>query len=331
MNLACPRDFYFHVDGLAMQPKQDGMDWAMSDTNGVGAPLTHGKVVGFSNEHKDWSYNWGMRLGAGFYLDHDAWNLDFNWTWVKISDYKRANVSTGGGALLPFWAVGIDSAVAMLNNQMTSAVWDGNYNTIDIKLAKPYHVSRYLVLSPHWGLRGGWINQHFSVDYSGTVGATNNRYVHHADNDFWGVGARAGLNSDWLLGKGFCLFGNTAMSMLYGKFDIDQHLATPAAQYSGVNNGFDVDADHYMNVPNLEIILGLGWGQHFDKNRYHVGLRAAYEFHYWWNQLNLRRFWSGNFQGAGVNTSTGGSYTNDVVSRGDFSLSGFSLSLQFDM
>lgn len=319
MNLACPRDFYFHVDGLAMQLKEDGMAWAIEDsiTPSTSNAITGGSVVGWTNDHRDWEYNWGVRVGAGFYLDHDAWNLDFDWTWVNISDYKKRSASTSGGVLIPLWAVGngagnVDAPVNLLSGSLSS-VWDGDYNTVDLKLAKPYHVSRYLVLSPHFGVRGGWITQHFSVDYSGASSA--NRFVHHGKNDFWGVGARSGLNSSWIFGKGFNLFGNFAASLLYGKFDIEQRLTTP-----GTNIGFTIEDDHFMNVPNMEMEIGFTWGHYFDCNRYHVSLSAAYEFHYWWDQLNLRKFY-----GAGP------FYPNDVVSRGDLSLSGFSLSLQFDM
>jgi hypothetical protein len=321
LNLSCPRDFYIHVDGLAMQAKQDGMQWAISNTHGnISAyPLTNGQVIGYTNSHRDWKYNWGARVGAGFYLDHDAWNIDANWTWLKISDYKTESVTTSGGNLIPLWALGTNTDSSMYS-QGLSSVWDGNYDTLDLRLGKPYHVSRYLVFNPHFGARAAWINQHFSVDYSGTNGSTS-RYIHHADNQFWGVGARAGLDTKWIFGKGFYLFGDIATSLLYGKFEIEQHLTTPASATGfGGNAGFDLDDDHYMNVPNFELSMGLAWGTPFSCNQYYVALKAGYEFHYWWNQLNLRRFWSG-----------GPSYSNDVVARGDLSLSGFSLSLQFDM
>jgi hypothetical protein len=72
LGLNCPRDFYVHVDGLAFQAKQDGMDYGMVDTNAgtdnlpVG-PLTGGTVLGFSHDNNDWDYNPGMRFGCGFY------------------------------------------------------------------------------------------------------------------------------------------------------------------------------------------------------------------------------------------------------------------------
>lgn len=323
MDLNCPKDFYVHVDGLLMQAKQDGMEFAIQDSvrsTTTTTPITHGRVEGFSNDNHDYDYNPGMRFGMGFYMDHDAWNLDFNWTWLNITNYKHANSNNSGGGIIPIWILGADTPAAQIGER-SSAVWNADYNTFDIKLAKPYYVSRYVVFSPHFGFRGGWIDQHFSCDYNGdNTGAVGSRTIHHGDNDFWGIGARAGLDTDWVLGKGWCLFGNIAASMLFGKFEIDQSLTIPPAAQGGNSEGFDIRYDYFQNVPNFEIALGLGWGHYFNKKRNHVALRAAYEFHEWWDQLNMRKFSSGGF-----------AYANDTVARGNFTLNGFSLKLQFDM
>jgi hypothetical protein len=316
MGLSCPRDFYVHVDGLAFQAKQDGMEFAIQDGNGVGGPLTHGRVEGFSNDHSDYDYNFGARFGMGFFLDHDNWNLDFNWTWLNITNYKHANATNSDGVILPMWLTGSSVGGAAYGTR-SSAVWDASYNTIDARLAKPYHVSRYLIFNPHFGVRFASIDQHFSVDYGGNATATD-RSIAHGDNDFWGVGARAGIDTDWVVGKGWSLFGNIATSIIFGKFEIDQSLAVPDDVDEEGN--IDLQYDFYQNAPNMEIAIGIGWGRYFDKNKYHVALRAAYEFHEWWDQLNLRRFWHSSDD-----------YSNDVVSRGNLTLNGFSLKLQLDI
>lgn len=311
MNLNCPRDFYVHVDGLAFQAKQDGMEFVIENSEASGATISQGRVEGFSGNNNSWDWNPGMRVGLGFYLDHDAWQLDFNWTWVNVTNYKHANATTATGVLIPLWIEGAGTPAAQIGSR-SSANWHARYNTFDISLGKPYYISRYLVFNPHFGLRGGCIDQHFSVDYNGTTGAT--RTIHHGDNDFWGVGIRAGLDSDWILGKGWCLFGNIAASMLCGKFEITQNLNVPA--------GDDINLDHtyYQNTPNLEMALGIGWGLYFNKKRNHVALRAAYELHEWFDQLNMRKFFSGS-----------NGYANDTISRGNFTLNGVSLKLQLDI
>jgi hypothetical protein len=322
MGLNCPRDFYFHIDGLAMQAKEDGLDFAIRDTTALGATanLTDGTIGGFSGDNQDWDYNPGARFGLGFYLSHDAWNLDFNWTWLNITNYNHFNASNNGGSVLPLWLTGDATPAAVTGGTRSSAKWQSSYNTFDIRLAKPYHVSRYFILNPHFGLRGGWIDQAFSVDYGGAQLNSTTRTIFRSSNDFWGVGARCGIDTDWVLGKGWCLFGNIAASMLFGKFEVDESMTYPNA----TSGGFNVDYNFYQNVPNMEMMLGIGWGRHFSKHRYHTSLKLAYEFHEWWDQLNLRKFYSGS-------TSSTGGFVNDTISRGNLTLNGFSLRWQIDI
>ncbi len=318
LGLSCPRDFYIHVDGLAFQAKQDGMDFALEDTTASTglptAPITYGNVIGFSSDSSSWDFNPGMRFGFGFFLDHDAWNIDFGWTWVNITDYKHGDATTGGSLLIPLWTLGTANTVPGNYGQRSSSSWKAHYNTLDLSLGKPYHVSRYVIFNPHFGIRAGWIDQHFSVDYQGHPGGAN-RTIHHGKNHFWGVGARAGMDTDWIIGKGWCLFANLSASMMASKFEVHQNMIVGAS-----GDGFDLDHDFYQNSPNMEMALGIAWSKYFDKNKYRVGLKAAYEFIEWWDQLNMRKFYSG--------TPT---YANDTVSRGNLTLNGFSLRLQIDI
>ncbi len=315
-DLNCPNDVYFYADFLAMQAKQDGMEFAIANSSGTTDGLTNGTVGGFSSDHRDWSYNYGARFGVGFYTDHDAWNIDAVWTWFNIRDYKTFGSGTGGGSLIPLWGSGDGLADASFGPR-SSSVWNTNYNLIDVRLGKPYYLSRYVVFNPHFGLRGGWIDQHFSVDYSGAPGP--NRFVHHGENDFWGVGLRAGLDTDWRLSQnfgGFGVFGNVAASMLYGKFRIDQNMQI-AANPTG---SFVVFDRHYMNVPNAEIAMGITWGTFLSQNRYYLNMKAGYEFHVWFDQLCMRKFFFDS-----------PSFANDVVARGNLTLNGFSFRVSLDI
>lgn len=320
IGLSCPRDFFAHGEGLAFQAKQDGMEFAIYNATSAstGTPMSNGKLIGFSSNSNDWGYNPGFRFGVGFFLDHDNWLIDFNWTWLNIAEYKKFSAVTGGARLHPTWLVGSGTNATQIGPAV-SASWDANYDVLDAILAKPFHVSRYFILSPYFGIRGGWIQQTFNVHYQGTnTSATgvSTGVVSRNENNFWGVGARGGLGSEWLLGKGWELFTNVSSSMLFGKFEIQQQSTIPPS----TNDGIDLDYDYYQNVPNMEIAIGLGWGKHFSKQRYHVGIRAAYEFIQWFDQFNLNRFYSGN-----------PTYASDTVSRGNLTLNGFSLRFQFDI
>lgn len=316
VDLNCPRDFYIYAAGLAFQAKQDGMAFAIRDSDGSGLPINNGTVLNFTQDNSDWDYNPGIRVGIGFYLHHDAWNLDFDWTWLNITNYKSFNAQNSG-VVLPIW-ISPNNAV---NSSWTStnAVWKAHYNTLDARLGKPYHVSRYLILNPHFGVRAGWIDQHFSVGYAGTFQTGSDGITQHGNNDFWGIGARAGLMSDWTIGKGWNLFGNIAAALLFGKFEVDQNLATGS---SGNDNGYNLNEDFYQNVPNMEIQLGISWSKYFNRQKYRVQVAAAYEFHEWWDQFNMRKIYGG---------ASDTVILSDTVSRGNLTLNGFSLNLRFDI
>jgi len=319
VNLACPADFYVNAAFLMFQAKEDGMDFGLRDGDVSSLPITHGDVLGFSHDNDDWDYNPGVRVGFGFYLHHDAWTLDFDWTWLNITNYQTFGTANGEG-ILPIWLPPTIEPNTTITS--VSSSWNAHYNTIDVRLGKPYHISRYVVLKPHFGVRGGWIDQQFSVHYAGTYNALTGA-IHHGENDFWGIGARAGLESEWIVGKGWQLFGNVAGSLLFGKFEIDQHVTVGGA--AGTNLGYDVDYDNYQNVPNIEMQLGIAWNKYFSKNKYRVSVAAAYEFHEWFDQFNMKRFF-------GQTTSaTSYSWQPETSARGNLTLNGFSLKLQLDI
>lgn len=336
LGLSCPRDFSIHVDGLALQAKEDGLALAISDTSSSvqpGAPIQNGRVIGFSGDKSGWDYNPGVRAGFGFFTDHDAWAVDFDWTWVNITNYKHGRASTPGGGLIPLWLLGNDTpaqAGTGSGNQLNlfgadvNASWNASYNVVDLGVGKPFYISRYVILNPHFGIRGGCIDQHLSVNYAGRKGDdfANSQTIHKGENKFTGVGLRGGFKSDWIVGKGWNLFANLSGSLLSGKFEVNQKMDLPGSN----GDGYTVDDDFYQNVPNMEMAVGIAWNKYFDKNKYRVGLKASYEFMQWWDQLNMRKFFTGNQIG---NSQMG--YANDTVSRGNLSLNGFSLSLQIDI
>lgn len=309
MALSCPADFYFHIDALLFQPKEDGLEVAIQDNNGPGYDITGGRVLGFSTEHHDWDWDWGFRLGLGFYLNHDAWTLDLNWMWFKINeevDFEAQNVAV----VIPLWLPPV-SGLPTLTNTTTSARWHLQMNVFDISLGKPYHVSRYMIMNPFFGLRAAWFDQNYTARYGGLFPTQSGAQM-DSKNDYWGVGARAGMNSEWLFGGGFSVLSNLSFSMLYSKFDVDQDLSL-------TGGGYSFDSEFYQNQVNMELQLGVSWGIYFNENRNHLAIQALYEFQEWWDHNWLRRPFN--------NPSTLG---NDTVARGNLTLNGASFRLLFD-
>jgi len=327
IGLACPTDFYIAAELLVFQAKQGGLDYAMVNTTGdqnantvsaANESLTGGIVKGYSSDCSDWDWDIGARVNLGFYLNHDAWNFDIAWTYFHYTE-DTSSVAKGSSRMLPLWLVpqAFPAAGAgILGEREASAQWKMHYNTLDISLGKPHHVSRYVIFNPHFGLRAAWVDQCYLARYGGSFsnadGVTQLGSEMSAKNDFWGFGLRAGVQTEWLLGSGWTIFGNAAGSLLYSKFDIDQSVPQGFL-------GYNVDNDFKQNIANVELLLGIGWGTLFCKQQYRVSLRAAYEFHQWWNINHMRRFYSSTNWSA-----------NETVARGDLTLNGLSFRVMFD-
>lgn len=311
IGLACPKDVFVDLDFLAMQAKEEGLEYAISDNNATTGqfPVT-GSVQDFSRTFRDWDWNIGFRVGLGLLVSRDQWSLAAHWTHVNITDSTSSH-TTNGNVLIPLW-LGPTTAVGATNVR-ASAKWSADFNTIDLALGKPYHVSRYFVLEPHIGLRGAWINQDYEAKYDGTFGSvTNGRMT--ASNDYWGVGLRAGAQTTFVLASGWSLFGRTAGSFLFSEFDVTQNEPNPA-------HGYNITDEFYTNSFNWELAAGIAWGIKFNKSKNYFGLKLAYEFQQWLDQNRMRKFFG---------TVTAGTIPNDTVSRGDLTLNGISLRAIFD-
>ena len=310
MNLACPSDFYFYGDFLVMQPMEDGLEFGVRDTNGNGSGSTEligGTVLSFSSEDKEYDWDFGARIGLGFYLNHDAWTVDFQWLWYKTNQDISASTAITG-VIIPQWIQGNTTAPAT-GDSRASERWEMKMNVFDIAIGKPFHVSRHLVFEPHFGLRAAWIDQNYLARYGGNYATEMS-----GKNDFWGLGSRIGFKSNWHLGSGIEMIANSSTSLLYSNFDVKQSLPLGT-------NSWSLNHDFYRNSSNLEMQLGVAWGMHFNDMQNHIKLQALWEFHNWYEQNQLRKM---------IVDINPGQYVNDTISRGDLSLSGLSFKVLFD-
>lgn len=282
LSLSCPKDFYFDAQYLFMQTKEEGLELGVSQkdsTDEYDFPLTEGDVLGFSTGSSKWNWNNGFRLGFGGYFGHDVWGLQAQYTYLRIKDDHGLNAT--GKVLLPFW---INNSAGQAIYHNITMRWTGNINVFDLMLNKPYHVSRYLALNPEVGLRAGWIEQDFLIRHS------RRDYTYtgemKGDQDFWGIGMRAKLGSEWILDSHFSVFGHVAGSMLYSHFDVSQTGTTPETNQAN----YETKNDFYTNTINTEIGLGLAYGVFFNEKKDHLAIKLAYEFHEWFSFNRLRRF-----------------------------------------
>lgn len=264
--------------------------------------------VGFL-DYINFSWNPGFRVEACWETDYDGWNLSGNYTWMqnesrghcgKVTNPEyglvQANDFRGVHYPYPLLATNNTTHITDVRNigfGNASAKWKMQYNMFNLQLSRSYLVSRKLVLVPFIGAHGGWIERNLHTTLSNKPFDITQIDV-HSNSNYWGVGPRLGLNSDWKVGCGFEFFGNLASALLYGATYDEQVTALASQDGVPIDSSdilSDINAKHSKSrmVPAVQMMLGLGWNDCFNWNchDYFVDIRASWEVNFYWNMKNF--------------------------------------------
>lgn len=238
--------------------------------------------------HFNWDF--GFRLGLGYKLPRDQWDLFVNYTYMHGSAHGHAggsdrfvfpSLATNFAGLSPFYA------------NSAHAHWKMHLNMADLELGRTCMAGKWVSIRPFLGVRGLVIDQDYDVVYKGGTIAPSDRDKVTMDSDFWGVGIRMGFDSLWGLGKGISLYGNGSVSLLSGNFDVHER---ERLQKTNVHK-MDVKRDVDNVVATADLALGLQWDCLLSKDRYHFGVKFGWEFDIFFDQNQLFNF-IGNNPGA---------------------------------
>jgi len=258
-------------------------------------------------------YNWGFRVGLGYNLPRDCWDLYLVWTNLHSNAHHnepdRDDCSPCEPCCVvetseqyPTWSDGASAIIGPLDE--AKARWSNQLNVLDLELGRDFYVSKWLSLRPHFGLRGDIIHTNYRVEYENddaddffSLFPKTDVVVKHKTR-WWGVGLRAGLNTDWDLCWGVSLYGNWAISLLYGRFTVTRedffdpiHLTIPAVAISGIPSGviltdsddpfdtFSFRKRFWDEVATTDLQLGFRWDTMFCDDSFHLGINVGWEHH----------------------------------------------------
>ena len=304
-------EFSITVAGFYWQATEDGLDYAIE--NGVAAPTTlatTGSLATLSDaEYKNPDFKWkpGFKLGVGYNGTHDGWDLGLMWTHfngrAKSHDSEDVDESE---VLLPLWSAvsvstGGDTGGNILFATDIETSWRLDLNLVDLELGREFYTSRYLTVRPHIGFRYASLEQHYEVDYrGGTFGTVATGGLGVLDevemkNKFTGGGVRGGLDTVWNFGCGcgcgnWGLFGNLALSLIYGRFEVEQEETTTGTAAPFAATSILDSTDHFRATrAMLDLALGIQWANLYNEDRYGLTFALAWEFHEFFNQNQLWR------------------------------------------
>ena len=277
---------------------------------------------------KDLNFKWdfGFRVGLGYNIPHDGWDLYLNWT--RFYNHAHKSVETDGDEFLYpsfFSADGLtDAAGTHASFHEIEGRWHLHLNILDLDLGREFFVCKWLTLRPHMGLRTAWIKQKLKTESEGLLassGAVSNsafEYELEAKNKYWGLGLLAGLDTQWGLGHGWSIYGNAAFSLLYGFFSIDAEEEYRTTASGSETTTLDVDDHYHADRAIADMALGLRWDHMFDHDRYHLGIQAGWEHHLFFGQNQFMRF---------VDDAAPGVLLSN---QGDLMITGWILNARFD-
>lgn len=262
------------------QPIQENMELAIVTNSSNAIDFINGSVV-----NMDFDYKPGFKIGLGLDFFHDKWTGYAEYTWFRGSQHVSKNVNTNAAnptiELDPLWG-------APNNNLYVigSENWQLDMDFVDAEFARCFHVGTRLSFQPFFGARGAWIRQRVHVNYQVPISSIEENIREKAQS--WGIGPRTGLHSNWILGQGFRLFGNSACDLLYTRYlhlSYQEHETTAnTTTIRGAVHQKDLD---YLRT-HLELELGIGWGSCFYRKRWHIDLSAGYGFQVFFHQNMFR-------------------------------------------
>lgn len=257
---------------LYLKPHSQANDYAIANMNNTDVP--DGIVA-----NRDWSWRSAFRVGLGYGLRGQPWNVGFFYTYLHDNTNGNA-VSPGGGFL--FATLTHPGTVAEV--QTAAAANSLNYNVYDLEIGRWCCPTKNLSVRLFGGGRFARIDQNFTASYDG---GDANQDVVARQLHFNGGGFRAGAEAMQNLFGGFSLFGRANAALVAGEFH---------STLVETNNAGATTLTNYTNrfekvVPVAELLAGLGW--QFRTLR----LFAGYQYINWFGLVNVPSFVDDAHQG----------------------------------
>ncbi|MDQ5956751.1 MAG: Lpg1974 family pore-forming outer membrane protein [Candidatus Rhabdochlamydia sp.] len=228
----------------------------------------------------DYKYESGFKLGLGYNLFYDYWDIFANWTRLHTqphSSWNSPNQLLTTSLLDPF------QGSSIIRSSSVSSRGNLHFDTVDLELGRRLFLGRNLAIRPYAGLKGAWVTSRLNTSYVGISDPLFNSATVSLKNRNQGVGLRFGMQGRWDLGcSNFAILANVAGAVLWNNIktrnDTNEFLPNGNLTLGGGSKHA-----HYRTLtPLVECFIGLDWGSCFYK-KYYLGISAGYEMQFWWD------------------------------------------------
>lgn len=262
------------------------------------------RVVNNTMVSPDRRWSSGFRVGSSYLTTDQNWDISADWTYYynkSLNDrtmpavWVALNNQNTEEGFVPYWAVATKEAninYRLARYQDLQGVWQLNYNMMDLEMGRSIELTHRLIMRSHFGLQSGWIHQKIAVLYSRSfedrIPATD-IYVDqltNANNNFWGIGPRVGVEGELNLGEGFFLSGKVAGSLLTGRTTVRRVQSSDLQGGGEFLRSYNISSRINQYSPGALASFGVSWERNLtDTSK--VYFRAAWESNFWWGQFKF--------------------------------------------
>lgn len=279
----CGVNLFASASLLYWHPKVSGTEFAYGVTNFDPAVVTPLKGC---LKSIDFRWNWGLKVGLGYNIGHDGWDIFLEYTWFT----SRGSQSTCSGNNNSI--VALKGLPRLAQPDMGSAEFfaakkaKSNFclalNALQLEFGRAFYVSEYLALHPKIGLKAAWICFGQRTRYDTVAG----NFLSVRDcNRFAGVGPAFGLGTEWHFCGKLYLYGDICGALMYGLFNVHHK---ERFSVTSCSNQVRICQMRHAFVPCIGTTLGVGYSSYCgcDDNM-HMMIRLGFDAHYTWriNQM----------------------------------------------
>jgi len=254
-----------------------------ADPNSPKNFILHGKAL-----EPDFKYRPGYKVGLGYKLHRDRWDLCAEYTRFHQRTHTFKRVAPGGQNMIPVWLTFVEAALIGEEFQSCSSNWITNFDIGDLELGRSFFCGRHFTLRPSLGLRALWLHQEYNLTYVTLL--MENIAKSNSQSISFGLGPRLALNNNSNFYDGLKIVGDVGVSLLNVWDRASSHHHVPFFESFGLATD-----ETYANKKNLstlrpilDLSLGIGWGRPFNHDKCAFDLQLTYDYSFFWVQGSVQ-------------------------------------------
>lgn len=292
INVQCGWDLFADASFTYWKATQDNMEVGLLDTADV--PSTYGvngNITKATFINQDADFKPGFKIDLGYKSNFDDWDVLGEYTWYRSTNTTSKSIESPSPATagMIFPTFGSPATQSDIYYNSAKSNWHLRMDLADLLVGRSYKVGKKLNFHSYAGLRGAWIDQHVTTNYTNSVftdvllGTARNE----AKSTSWGIGPKVGVDFSWDVGKSVRIYNKNSGDLLYtrytqlvsnDRFNISSDPASAFDTLHFVQDDLDTVRAHF------DFEIGAGWGTCFSCERYYLDLSAGYTFQLFMDQ-----------------------------------------------